>query len=61
VRTTIVDGRPERGMQPWPDLPAETVDDLVAFLKWLNEDRAELAKSVGGVGAEQSLPWWEYK
>ncbi len=61
VRTTIVEGRPERGMQSWKDLPSETIDDLVAFLKWLNEDRAELAKQVGGVGAEQSLPWWEYK
>jgi nitric oxide reductase subunit C len=61
VRTTIVDGRPERGMQSWKDLPKETIDDLVAFLKWLNEERAELAKSVGGVGAEQPLPWWEYK
>ena len=61
VRTTIVDGRPERGMQSWKDLPAETIDDLVAFLKWLNEERAELAKQVGGVGTEQPLPWWEYK
>ena len=61
VRTTIVDGRPERGMQSWKDLPAETIDDLVAFLKWLNEDRAELGKTVGGVGSAQPLPWWEYK
>lgn len=61
VRTTIVEGRPERGMQSWKDLPKETVDDLVAMLQWLNEDRAELAKQVGGVGVAQPLPWWEYK
>jgi nitric oxide reductase subunit C len=61
VRTTIVDGRPERGMQSWQHLPAETIDDLVAFVTWLNEQRPTLAEKAGGVGAEQPLPWWEYK
>ena len=61
VRTTIVDGRPDRGMQSWQHLPPETIDDLVAFLSWLNEERPKLAKAVGGVGTAQPLPWWEYK
>ena len=61
VRTTIVDGRPDRGMQAWSHLPAETIDDLVAFVVWLNEERAQLAEQVGGVGEAQPLPWWEYK
>ena len=61
VRTTIVEGRADRGMQAWGQLPAETIDDLCAFLAWLNEDRATLAEMVGGVGVEQPIPWWEYK
>lgn len=61
VHTTIADGRPDRGMQAWAHLGAEAVNDLVAFVKWLNEDRKALAEKVGGVGTEQPLPWWEYK
>ena len=61
VRTTIVEGRADRGMQAWGQLPVETIDDLCAFLAWLNEDRATLAEMVGGVGVEQPIPWWEYK
>ena len=61
MRTTIVDGRPERGMQAWKHLPAETIEDLVAFVTWLNEDRAALVEQAGGVGTAQPLPWWEYK
>jgi nitric oxide reductase subunit C len=61
IRTTIVEGRPERGMQSWRHLPASTIEDLVAFVAWLNEERPTLAEAVGGVGAEQPLPWWEYK
>jgi len=61
VRTTIVDGRPDRGMQAWKHLPSESIEDLVAFVKWLNQDRQTLLEAVGGVGSEQPLPWWEYK
>lgn len=61
VHTTIADGRQDRGMQPWGHLGDEAVNDLTAFVKWLNEDRKALAEKVGGVGTEQALPWWEYK
>ena len=61
VHTTIAAGRPDRGMQAWAHLGEEAVDDLVAFVVWLNKDRKALAEKVGGVGAEQPLPWWEYK
>lgn len=61
VRKTIAEGRPERGMQPWAHLGEGAVDDLLAFVCWLNEDRNALVEQVGGVGVEQPLPWWEYK
>jgi nitric oxide reductase subunit C len=61
VHATIADGRPERGMQAWSHLGEQTVDDLAAFVLWLNEDRDALIEEVGGVGIEQPLPWWEYK
>jgi nitric oxide reductase subunit C len=61
LREVVVEGRADRGMQSWKHLPAESIDNVVAFVKWLNDDRSSLAKAVGGVGAEQALPWWEYK
>jgi len=61
VHKTIADGRPDRGMQAWAHLGEQAVDDLTAFVVWLNEDRKALADKVGGVGAQQPLPWWEYK
>lgn len=61
VHTTIADGRADRGMQAWAHLGEEPVNDLTAFVVWLNKNRAVLAEKVGGVGNEQPLPWWEYK
>lgn len=61
LRETILNGRPERGMQAWNHLGDESIDDLVAFVKWLHEDRAVLSEKVGGIGSSQPLPWWEYK
>ncbi|MFY9346103.1 MAG: c-type cytochrome [Planctomycetota bacterium] len=61
IRRTIVEGRPAKGMLPWPALGDATVGDLVAWLHWLHGERAAIRARVPGDDAEQGLPWWEYR
>jgi nitric oxide reductase subunit C len=61
IRTTIVQGRPGKGMMPWPILDAHAIDDVIAFFHWLEHERGAIAARVPGLGATQPLPWWEYR
>ena len=61
IRTTIVQGRPTKGMQAWPILDAAAVGDVIAFFHWLGSERSAIGARVPGVGATQGLPWWEYR
>jgi len=60
IRKTILEGLPGRGMQSW-NLPAATVDELVAYFHWLRDERAAIAENLPGVDRPQGLPWWEFK
>jgi nitric oxide reductase subunit C len=60
VRQVVTEGRPERGMTP-PPLAAEEVDRVIAFLRWLNEHRDDLAGRLGLADAVESVPWFEFK
>jgi hypothetical protein len=60
IRKTILEGRPGRGMQSW-NLPAATVDELVAYFHWLRDERGAIAENLPGVDRPQGLPWWEFK
>lgn len=59
VRQAITEGRGSRGMPAWS--LGERLDDVVALLRWLGEQRPALARAVGGVDRPQSLPWWTYQ
>ncbi|MFK7741433.1 MAG: c-type cytochrome [Planctomycetota bacterium] len=61
VQETIANGRVDRGMPAWKHLGEQQVEDLTAFLKWLQDDRDALSSACGAAGSEQSLPWWEYR
>lgn len=60
IRTTITQGRAQKGMPPWP-LAAPVVDDVVAYLHWLRGERDNIAARLPGSSARQGLPWWEFK
>lgn len=61
IRTTIVQGRPAKGMMPWPLLDGPAVGDVIAFFHWLARERNAIAARVPEFGATQDLPWWEYR
>jgi nitric oxide reductase subunit C len=61
IRTTIVQGRPAKGMMSWPMLDAAAVDDVIAFFHWLGRERNTIAARVAGLGTAQPLPWWEFR
>ena len=61
VRATIRDGRVTRGMPAWGALGDAAIDDLCAFVQWLNTERDGLCECIGGVGVAQPTPWWEYR
>jgi nitric oxide reductase subunit C len=60
-------GRPEKGMPPpFPALDQNDRAGLVAYFRWLNENRASLIAESGRLQAGRSvdwarLPWWEYR
>lgn len=59
IDDVLVHGRIARGMPPAP-LTTEQRPDVIAFLKWLAENRAALVTECGE-GTAQDLPWWEFK
>ena len=61
IHDTIQNGRADRGMAAWGHLGEQSVADLTAFVKWMNEDRAGISTAAGGAGEAQPIPWWEYK
>jgi nitric oxide reductase subunit C len=60
IRAAIVEGRAAKGMPPWPALGETAVGELIAFLRWLQQEREALRARAGG-GLAQGLPWWEYR
>ena len=67
LREVLVNGRPERGMPPPAPAFSETqLDQVVAYLNWLGENRGrlmadwELRQSARDVDWSR-LPWWEYR
>ncbi len=67
LRSVLTTGRPEKGMPPpAPAFRAEEMDGVVAWLQWLNVNRAELlARTEAGRGRPRidwsRLSWWEYR
>lgn len=61
IRKTILEGRPAKGMLPWPTLGATRVAEIIAWLHWLHVERAAIRARVHGETGEQGLPWWEYR
>jgi nitric oxide reductase subunit C len=55
----LAEGRVARGMPPAP-LTAEQRADVVGYLLWLRDIRADLVSRVGD-GSAQDLPWWEFR
>ena len=60
IEATLVDGRPARGMPP-SLLTPEQRTDVVAFLHWLGEHRAELLALIGDDKGSSGVPWFEFK
>ncbi len=60
-------GRPERGMPPpLPALQESEREELIAYFRWLNANRAELQAETRSIQGSRSvdwraLPWWEYR
>lgn len=67
LRGVLSSGRPEKGMPPpAPPFTSEEMDGMVAWLTWLNRQRADLLARSGPApdrpGVDWSrLPWWEYR
>jgi len=61
IRSTIVQGRLQKGMPAWPMLNAAAVDDLVAFFHWLRDERDAIVARLPESAQPQGLPWWEFK
>ncbi|HSM59417.1 MAG TPA: c-type cytochrome [Longimicrobiales bacterium] len=67
LRAVLVGGRPEKGMPPpAPALTREELDGVVAWLRWLNANRADLVAATDQAAGRPAvawsrLPWWEYR
>jgi hypothetical protein len=66
LRAVLTQGRPALGMPPpAPALSATEQRDVIAYLGWLNENRAGLvadARRRDRRSVDWSrLPWWEYR
>ena len=58
IDATLVDGRLSLGMPP-SGLDAERRREVIAWLHWLADCRADLLQQLGEAG-ECSIPWWEF-
>lgn len=67
LREVLTNGRLEKGMPPpTPAFDEETREDVLAYLRWLNENRADLVAASarlrsGGPPDWSKLSWWEYR
>lgn len=67
LNDVLATGRPERGMPPpFPALTDVQLENAVAYLHWLNENREALAAETQRLVSARStdwsgLPWWEYR
>lgn len=67
LRRVLSAGRPEKGMPPpAPSLTDGQRSEVIAYLRWLRENRSELIASWRRRRAERDvdwsrLPWWEYR
>lgn len=63
----LTEGRPLKGMPPpVPSFTEQQKAEIVGYLHWLNENRAELLADSGARQAERSvdwsrLAWWEFR
>ncbi len=67
IDAVLTTGRPEKGMPPpFPALDATARTQVIAYFKWLNENRAVLIAESARIQAGRSvdwskLPWWEFR
>lgn len=67
LHQVLTDGRPERGMPPpVPALSITQRNQLVEYLRWLNENRSRLVSEWGDRQSERDvdwskLDWWEFR
>jgi len=67
IDAVLTTGRPEKGMPPpFPALDATARTQVIAYFKWLNENRAVLISESARIQAGRSvdwskLPWWEFR
>jgi mono/diheme cytochrome c family protein len=67
LREVLVSGRPENGMPPpVPAFSGAEIDQVVAYLRWLNQNRASLESDSRAREAQRDvdwskLPWWEFE
>ena len=67
LRSVLVEGRLQLGMPPpFPAFSDLELDQTVAFLTWLRDNRAVVAQGMADTGSEtefrwRDLPWWEFR
>jgi nitric oxide reductase subunit C len=60
IAHTIATGRVPKGMPAWPGLGDAKIRELIAWLRWLADERAAIRDRVPGE-AGAGLPWWEFR
>ena len=60
ILAVLAEGRPERGM-PAFGLEGQQGRDMLAFLKWLNGQRAAMEERFKAEPPDDSIPWFEYR
>ena len=66
LRAVLADGRPQGGMPPsLPPFQPGEVESVVAYLRWLGENRSRLESGMSARKARDTnwtaLPWWEFR
>ncbi len=61
IAQVIATGRVPKGMPSWPALGDAKIQELIAWLHWLADERAPIRDRVPGDSAAQGLPWWEFR
>lgn len=59
IREVLLNGRPDRGM-PADQVAPDDVDSMLAFLRWMNDRRADLQARVPQPGGDPPVPWFTY-
>ena len=67
LREVLVSGRPEKGMPPpVPAFSGSEIEQVIAYFRWLNQNRANLEADSNARQAQRNvdwskLPWWEFE